>query len=345
VRQHWYRTGEGLRGARKATVLPLQAEKSTNGICGHAACALRPFCLVERLNEVRKAYLEGRDYFRLRALDNAKQQLAAYHRPLDTDADVDAVGLGAKSAEKVKEILQRGHSSRATEVEHSDKIHACADLMRIWGVGAGVAERWYALGCTSVQDAVAFAAKGKVKLSEQQEVGLKYLDDFEKRIPRAEVAHAEAIVREATFDLVDRMGADDTERTYCRATGSYIRGKPDSGDIDMLIALPPSQAECDCSEFLHRLLAALLERGLLLDECRPRERHGSARRATFLGVCRTTVSPYARRIDFKVYRCTGGGSSAPGCMTGTATCVNYFANSMEFCRATRHVSPECSMMI
>lgn len=30
-------------------------------MCSHACCAARPFCVVEALREVKKAYVEGRD--------------------------------------------------------------------------------------------------------------------------------------------------------------------------------------------------------------------------------------------------------------------------------------------
>lgn len=92
------------------------------------------------------------------------------------------------------------------------------------------------------------------------QVGLKYFDDLQERIPRAEVARAEALVREVCLRLVgewpgwagrrrgagvgcgecyscrrsatdscllaltpaaERHGATDSERTFCFATGSY----------------------------------------------------------------------------------------------------------------------------
>lgn len=38
-------------------------------------------------------------------------------------------------------------------------------------------------------------------------------------------------VLQATFELAEEWGATDAERTFVFATGSYIRGKPDSGGV------------------------------------------------------------------------------------------------------------------
>ena len=43
------------------------------------------------------------------------------------------------------------------------------------------------------------------------------------------------------------------ERTFCAALGSYRRGKLESGDIDMLVCLPPSLAHEDCAACLQEV--------------------------------------------------------------------------------------------
>lgn len=246
--------------------------------------------------------------------------------PLDTEADVDAVRLGTKSAIKVKEILSLGSSTRIEQAAADDRTQAYSEFLRVWGVGAGIAERWYSTGCRTLEDVRKKVDAGEISLTEQQRVGLKYFQDFEKKIPRDEVARAEAIVREVAFDLVERLGARDSERTYCFATGSFKRGKPESSDVDILTVLPPSLINQDCGEFMHQLLCMLCDRGLLVDEMGPRERHahGHTSRASWMGVCKLSrVSTY-RRIDFKLYS-----------WQHAACAVNYFANSQSFCRATR----------
>ena len=65
----------------------------------------------------------------------------------------------------------------------------------------------------------------------------------------------------------------------------------------------------------------------MLDEMNPTQPHKSshANTASWMGVCRPDGAPCVRRIDVKVY-------DAPY----APYAVNYFANSRDFCRATRH---------
>ena len=251
-----------------------------------------------------------------------------YTKALDVDADVDEIGLGAKSSEKVKELLRTGHMERAEHAGKDRRHTAFSELLKIWGVGPSVAEKWYSLGCRTIQD-----VERKVgKLTEQQKCGLKYFNDFELKIPREEISIAESIVREATFELVEHIGASNPEKTYCFATGSYRRGAAESSDVDILIVLPESMPLQDCHEFLQQLLSKLIDqKGLLIDEMGPRElRSGQggnafSTHASWMGVCRVPGHPRYRRIDFKLYTAQHG-----------PTAVNYFANSQSFCRATRY---------
>ena len=244
---------------------------------------------------------------------------------------MDAVGLGAKSADKVKEILRKGHSAKAVAAAENERGLAIAAFVEVWGAGPSVAQQWYGMGCRTLDDVRQKAAAGEIKLSEQQRVGLKYYDDIATPIPRAEVGAAEAIAREAAFELVEALGAAAPERTYAFAAGSYSRGKSQSSDIDILVVLPPSLPNQDCGEFLHSLLGSLLRREFLLDEldhAGRRAAHGSsALHASWMGLCLPPGAPGPRRIDVKVYA-----------HASAACAVNYFANSQSVCRATRYWS-------
>lgn len=55
----------------------------------------------------------------------------------------------------------------------------------------------------------------------------RYVDEFKLRIPREEVAEIEAAVRRVAEALDPRL--------LLMTCGSYRRGKPSSGDVDILI--------------------------------------------------------------------------------------------------------------
>ena len=83
------------------------------------------------------------------------QQVSVWPHALESAADADRIGLGAKSAEKVREILSTGASSRVEEAARDEAGRAVSLLTRVWGVGADTAERWYAGGVRSLEDALA----------------------------------------------------------------------------------------------------------------------------------------------------------------------------------------------
>jgi hypothetical protein len=58
-------------------------------------------------------------------------------------------------------------------------------------------------------------------LNRQQQIGLKYFQEFEQRIPRKEVEEIEAVVKH-NAKLID----SNLKVVTC---GSYRRGKPDCG--------------------------------------------------------------------------------------------------------------------
>ena len=65
----------------------------------------------------------GEEWFQAwRDHTNRKKTLGAWGEPLQTAADVERIGLGKKSVEKVKEILQRGVSSRLAAAQQNEKL-------------------------------------------------------------------------------------------------------------------------------------------------------------------------------------------------------------------------------
>jgi DNA polymerase lambda len=64
-----------------------------------------------------------------------------------------------------------------------------------------------------------------------QKIGLKYYEDLLERIPREEVENLLEAFRKGAFELIK----DGSKRLSIEACGSFRRGRPTCGDIDVLI--------------------------------------------------------------------------------------------------------------
>ena len=67
-----------------------------------------------------------------------------------------------------------------------------------------------------------------------QIIGLKYFQDLQHRIPRDEVRSAEDIIRKAVIDVLPSRATDEASAPlYAYCMGSYLRGKPATGEHDI----------------------------------------------------------------------------------------------------------------
>ncbi|KAI0056821.1 Nucleotidyltransferase [Artomyces pyxidatus] len=130
-------------------------------------------------------------------------------------------GVGEKTAMKIMEIVETG-KLRRIDYERTADIAVVKLFEGIYNVGQRTAYAWYAAGCRTLEDVE--NGKGGVKLSEAQEIGLRYYKDINTRIPRDEV------------DEIFPLSIDS--KVFIRCMGSYRRGKATCGDIDILITRP-----------------------------------------------------------------------------------------------------------
>ncbi|KAL0035862.1 hypothetical protein WJX77_005685 [Trebouxia sp. C0004] len=298
-----------------------QLKATVNKVCVHVACSAQTVCLIEQLQLVRDNYRGRIDQFRIKAVERAISELTRIQKPLRTESDVTQLSMGARSKEKVLEIMETGTLRQNEVLAHDEQQQVIQLFLKVWGAAEATCLRWYASGCRTLDD-----IRARADLTEQQVAGLKHFDDMQQRIPRSEVEQVHRLVCGVVKEVVGVEGLPDADRLHCRVTGSYIRGKPMTGDIDFLIMAPPSQEPVACGAVLQALLARLLQEGLVVDEMSPsRPRPRETGSATWLGLCKPPGSPYVRRIDFKVYPARY-----------TAFAVNYFIGSGPFVRALRY---------
>ena len=110
-------------------------------------------------------------------------------------------------------------------------------------------------------------------LNRVQTIGMRHYDDFQERMSRDEVAEIEATVKQLCHSINSGM-----EVVTC---GSYRRGKPTCGDIDLLITHPDGRSHRGVFE---ELLKRGREIGFFTDDLSVHS--DPVAQCKYLGVCR-----------------------------------------------------------
>lgn len=137
-------------------------------------------------------------------------------------------GIGPGIFNKVEEFLQKGELAELNNLRTDPRIHAYKELGGILGAGPQTIKRWISSGISTLVDLRKAVGADKVKLTNMQKWGLRYYEDLNTRIPRAEVT--------ALGDLVRRRLLALDPNIIFEIAGSYRRGKQDSGDIDIIVS-------------------------------------------------------------------------------------------------------------
>lgn len=186
--------------------------------------------IIAELETLRKlAATETAGTFKVRSYTAAIKALQALPHPIRALTDLPPPaphdGLGAKIRDKIATILTTG--SLPITAEARARATALSAFQQIYGVGPKKAEQLVAAGYTTIADLRAAAAATPDLLNRNQHTGLRYYEALLERIPRAEMdAHAALLMAHKPAALEGVI------------VGSYRRGRPDSGDIDMLLRVP-----------------------------------------------------------------------------------------------------------
>jgi hypothetical protein len=187
--------------------------------------------------------------------------------PIHSIADIPTgagTGIGDKIYKKIQEILDTGHLVAADRARQTEP--ALQMFQKIYGVGPKKAAEFIAAGYKTLKDLE------KCTLTKNMRIGLRHYDDFLARIPRQEMVEHEGVLLCSKLTTMAGM-----------IVGSYRRGAPDSGDIDMLCC--PTESGARLSDFVD----ALKTTGYMTDVLAQGDHK-------CLAVCRLPGKPY-RRLD------------------------------------------------
>lgn len=234
--------------------------------------------IVKVLKKLSKQYkVDDSLKWKKRALDKAIYSIKYHDGEIFSVKDaLELENIGKGIGKRISEIIDTGTLAELNDTETPEN-KAIKEFKRITGVGNTRAKKWAASGILSIEDLIKAAAEEKIKLTHHIEIGLKYLDDFEERIPRSEIDIFSSMLDEIIFNLNDEI--------IYNICGSYRRGNVDSGDIDILISHPTN------SKYLTKIVKVLIDGGICIDHL---TKNGNKK---YMGVCKIIDTP--RRLDIR----------------------------------------------
>jgi DNA polymerase/3'-5' exonuclease PolX len=201
--------------------------------------------IIESLDILRKRDVAAKQPFKAKAYEKVIRQLRDYKGTICTIDDLAGVaGIGEKIHAKIVEILETGVLASAERVRASGSLDALDIFQGIYGVGPAKASALVGAGIKTIADLRAAVLVDPKLLNDNQKIGLAYYEDLLERIPRSEMEQHETILQNmnSVFTL--------------EIVGSYRRGAASSGDIDVLLRVPPSMSQTDAQKHF----AAYIER-------------------------------------------------------------------------------------
>tara|TARA_B110001469_G_scaffold127677_1_gene149705 strand:+ start:2758 stop:4638 length:1881 start_codon:yes stop_codon:yes gene_type:complete len=209
-------------------------------------------------------------------------------------------GIGQKMVDKVMQIVITGTCPLYDQIKN--KVDPREIFMNIHGVGPTKANQLVKLGINTIQD-----LRNRIDLddilNDTQKKGLHWYEDILQKIPRSEIVKHEVFLKNQ-LKLIDPTA----EVTI---TGSYRRGKLESGDIDVLVKTPSVKNTSVYEKFLNALFES--DEPYILENL-------SRGKKKFMGICRSTTNGVnGRRIDIMFTK-----------PNEYPFAILYFTGSMEF---------------
>ncbi|KAI1193607.1 hypothetical protein F5X97DRAFT_313493 [Nemania serpens] len=208
-----------------------------------------PNCaFIEQLKKIRTLRtLEGDDVG-VRAYSTSIAAVASYPYPLSSVSEVARLpGCGPKIEELYRQWKEDGSLDDVQDAMLTSKMKVLLLFYDIWGVGAKTAHEFYNRGWRDLDDVIEY---GWSKLTRVQQIGVKYYQELQEKIPRAEV--------EAIANTILHHANERKKGFQMVIVGGYRRGKTASGDVDVVLSHPDASA----TEFFISEIVGSLEKTL-----------------------------------------------------------------------------------
>lgn len=179
--------------------------------------------LMEKLNFIM---LKQGEPFRARAYQKAQETIMTYPEDITSPNQLNGLpGIGSTIMDKLNEYVQTG-TLRILEREKTNPINI---LGEIYGIGPVKAKQLVDANIKTIDE---LRIKQNELLNDIQKIGLKYHEQIQERIPRAEIEEFYKIFSIIFKEVEVENSSSDSK---FEIVGSYRRGAETSGDIDVII--------------------------------------------------------------------------------------------------------------
>jgi len=178
---------------------------------------------IQVLGQMAQQTASKGEHFKARAYKKAQETIMKFGGNITDLEDIeDQPGIGKSILETLGKAMTQPIVSPQKVVEDPHIV-----LTGVYGIGPKKAAELVESGITTI------AQLRKVQhevLNDKQIIGLKYYEDVLKRIPRYEIDEYNQVLRKTMNELEQIFPKSGYE-----IVGSYRRGAPDSGDIDVIV--------------------------------------------------------------------------------------------------------------
>jgi len=247
--------------AKKAPKTPAAAASSSAPLMGAATAdvSLNNEAIARMCDELADVERVKGDNIRASSYKKAAAAVREHPVPITSgrQAKKDVKGIGEKIALKIDELLATGGLEKLERERENEQNNALKQLQRVSGIGFAKAQDLVKNGVTDLDALRQRQAAQPGTLTPEQQIGLRHVLDFERRIPRDEMAELAAHVAAAAAAFDPPLTA-----TAC---GSFRRGAASSGDIDVLLTNARYTSSMAEPEWLPAFVGRLQASGFVTD--------------------------------------------------------------------------------
>jgi apurinic endonuclease APN1 len=134
--------------------------------------------------------------YRIESYKKAIKAIENYDGPIYSSKEVkDLSDIGKGFIEKIDIITNTGSLSLYNNIKHNTTINSLQTFMTIWGVGPEAAKKIINKNLYTIKQLKNAVKNKKIKLTEQQELGLKYYDDLHIMITKSQITAYTKIIK------------------------------------------------------------------------------------------------------------------------------------------------------